>query len=107
MVSAVLIHVKGVVMTSSPEPMPRGAECDFKRHRAAGDGYAVEWFFPAKEFAEGGFEFIDLWTINVATVFKDFGDGGVNLRGALLMDGFDVDELHIKRRDGLCLSVLS
>jgi hypothetical protein len=34
-------------------------------------------------------------------VFKDFGDCGVNLRGALLMDGFDVDELHIKWRDGL------
>jgi hypothetical protein len=85
----------------------KGAECDFKCHRSASDGYAVEWFCPAKEFAEGGFEFIDLWTINVATVFKDFGDGGVNLRDALLMDGFDVDELHFKWMDGPCLSLLS
>jgi hypothetical protein len=40
-------------------------------------------------------------------VLKDFGDGGVNLRGAVLMDGFDVDELHVKWRDVPCLSVLS
>ena len=29
----------------------KGAECDFKCHRPASDGYAVEWFCPAKEFA--------------------------------------------------------